>query len=117
MTSIDERAEPITVAAIVASLIGESDDRARQLGRELAAWRDGYRLGFDAGAEVGRGAEAHERDQAHARLARHVLQGEPLDDVEARRWTLRGEQRTRATFGQPHPADYQGGPVSWGDAA
>lgn len=30
-------------------------------------------------------------------------------DVEARRWSVRGEQRTRGTFGQSHPADYRGG--------
>jgi hypothetical protein len=25
------------------------------------------------------------------------------------RWSVRGEPRTRATFGQPHPADFPGG--------
>lgn len=25
------------------------------------------------------------------------------------RWELRGEPRTRATFGQPHPDDFPGG--------
>jgi hypothetical protein len=29
-------------------------------------------------------------------------------ETEARRWTLRGEPRTRATFGQPHKDDYPG---------
>lgn len=29
--------------------------------------------------------------------------------IEAVRWELRGEPRTRATFSQPHPADFPGG--------
>lgn len=29
--------------------------------------------------------------------------------TEARRWNVRGEPRTRATFGLPHPDDFQGG--------
>jgi len=29
------------------------------------------------------------------------------------RWSVRGELRTRETFGLPHPADYRGGPVPW----
>lgn len=28
---------------------------------------------------------------------------------EETRWTLRGQPRTRATFSQPHPADFPGG--------
>lgn len=114
MTSIrDEPVPALTAAEVVAALIGESDDRARQLARQLAAWREGYERGFTAGVDVGRVAEAHERDQAHARLARHVIHGEPLDETEHRRWRLRGETRTRQTFGRPHPADYRGGPVPW----
>lgn len=29
-------------------------------------------------------------------------------ELERRRWRLFGEQRTRATFGDPHPDDYPG---------
>ena len=31
-----------------------------------------------------------------------------LAEVEARRWIVRGEKRTRATFGDPHPGDFRG---------
>jgi len=34
-------------------------------------------------------------------------------EAERGRWVVRGEVRTRATFGAPHPADYLGGPVAW----
>lgn len=39
------------------------------------------------------------------------LSGEPLaaDPAPDPMWELRGEPRTRATFGRPHPGDFPGG--------
>lgn len=71
-----------------------------------AGWQDGFRIGFEAG----RAAEGFERDEAWREMARPVARSGPL---LAHRWMLRGEARTRQTFGQPHPADYPGR----GDAA
>lgn len=111
----------LAVREVVAAFIGESDDRSRQLGERLAAWREGYAAGFAAGTEVGRGAEAHERDQLWSEFSKPISRRGPAgpgvdekislayDHVERRRWNLRGEPRTRETFGQPHPGDYQGG--------
>ena len=42
-------------------------------------------------------------------IARPVARGGPAyAEIERKRWTVRGEQRTRETFGQPHPGDYLG---------
>lgn len=47
-------------------------------------------------------------------LARRVavIEGKPRDgalEAELARWTVRGEVRTRETFGRPHPDDFPGG--------
>jgi len=42
-------------------------------------------------------------------VAEPVARGGPsYAEVERRRWQVRGEERTRQTFGQPHPADFLG---------
>lgn len=67
------------------------------------------RAAYSAGYADGRADERREADRAWAaRPPQIVHDGVTLAAVEARRWELRGEQRTRETFGQPHPADYQG---------
>lgn len=71
----------------------------RQLCRE--SWQDGYRVGESAGRE----AEAREREAAWARITRPIASGPAHAELERRRWTVHGEQRTRETFGQPHPLD------------
>lgn len=72
--------------------------RARQDCREAA--RDAYRRGYTAGYE--RGARV-----IGAQWPRIAAAADGLShaELERRRWTLRGEQRTRETFGDPHPAD------------
>lgn len=44
------------------------------------------------------------------KAAQHALYNvaRDLGRVERGRWWLRGEPRTRATFGQPHPDDFPG---------
>ncbi|HEY2550110.1 MAG TPA: hypothetical protein VGI64_05995 [Streptosporangiaceae bacterium] len=100
-----EAQEPMSVRQIVAALVGESDDRERELARRLASWREGYTAGFLAGVEVGRGAvlaeEARQQREAAGQLAEAV-------EIQQARWRLRGERRTRQTFSQPHPADFHG---------
>ena len=82
----------------------------RQLWERLIdeAWRDGYRaaLGQLAEAEAGGYARAVADVKAAQHALPHHLRG--LREIEERRWIVRGEQRTRKTFGNPHPADYPG---------
>jgi hypothetical protein len=74
---------------------------ATEMAVRRAAWQDGFDVGFDAG----RAAEAFARDQAWREMAEPVAR---CGRLLARRWELRGEPRTRATFSQPHPGDYLG---------
>jgi hypothetical protein len=75
----------------------------RLLDAERAAYllgrADGYRDGYERGARL---LEAT-WPTVIARLG-----GRAGAEVQAARWELRGEQRTRETFGRPHPDDYQG---------
>lgn len=75
----------------------------RLLDAERAAYllgrADGYRDGYEHGARL---LEA----TWPAIVAR--LGGSTGTEVQAARWELRGGQRTRETFGQPHSDDYQG---------
>ena len=86
-------------------LLGVSDERDVQLQRLLDAERAAYMAGY----AHGRADEAREADRAWAaRPPQPVRVGESLAALEARRWELRGEPRTRETFGRPHLADYRG---------
>lgn len=58
---------------------------------------------------AGREDESADRDARWNEIARPVARGGPAHaELERRRWTVRGEQRTQETFGQPHPDDYMG---------
>jgi hypothetical protein len=82
----------------------------RQLWERLidAAWRDGYR------AALGQLAEAEARGYARAiadvKAAQHALYNHlrRVRELEDGRWIVRGQQRTRKTFGRPHPNDFTG---------
>lgn len=110
MSSIGQNAGPVPLAEAVAGLISLSDERDRYLERILRAELRGYLRGRADGFDAG--YEQAERDMAAAwaefarPMARSLVRGQGL---QARRWALRGEPRTRATFGQPHPDDYRGG--------
>jgi hypothetical protein len=91
---------PELVAALVEAIDPEAEIRYRQqLAREAAsaererAWSEGY---LAAVAEL-KAVQLGLYDQ---------LRG--VREIEVRRWTVRGEPRTRATFGQPHKDDYPG---------
>jgi hypothetical protein len=82
-------------------LLAESNERDRQLRLRLAAWEDGWRAG--AAGEYTRGYQAAVADIKAAEHALYdYLRSGPAETV---RWALRGEPRTRATFGQPHRDD------------
>ena len=73
---------------------------------ETRAW---YDAGLRHGIELGRELEAAERDAEWIKIATPIARGgQPYADLERRRWTLRGEPRTRETFGLPHPDDFPG---------
>jgi hypothetical protein len=95
-----------------------SAERDAQLTLRHGYWREGYRLGYAAGYaaggyaagyEAGRRDEADERDRAWNAIAAPIARGGPaFAELERRRYMLYGEQRTRETFGEPHPADRPG---------
>ena len=94
---------------MTADLLALSDERDVQLELRRRAYRDGWEAGHMTGVGDGRQAEAAERDREWNAIARPVARGGPAyAEIERKRWTVRGEQRTRETFGQPHPGDYLG---------
>jgi hypothetical protein len=69
----------------------------------------------DAQAEAGDAfAAGYARCAADVKRAEHALAEHLAAEVAAERgrWIVRGEVRTRATFGAPHADDYRGGPVA-----
>jgi hypothetical protein len=65
--------------------------------------------GMCAAYAAGREDESADRDARWDRIARQAhAHGTPYAEIDRRRWVVRGEQRTRETFGQPHPDDYMG---------
>jgi hypothetical protein len=91
-------------AANLEALLVTADERdswlRRVLAAELAAWRAGY--------DAGRADERRAADRAwSARPPLKANDGPDLAELEALRWELRGEARTRETFGLPHPGDYE----------
>lgn len=97
--------DPVPLADAVAGLVSLSDYLDRLLRLRLAAWREGY-----AAAELAH-ADDYDRGFHDGRMAVKRAQHDAVDlcELEGRRWELRGEPRTRQTFGLPHPDDYQGG--------
>jgi hypothetical protein len=87
------------MAALVDAIDPATEIRYRQqLAREAAlaqrerSWSEGYAAAI-----------------ADVKAAQHALVNHLRGGVtEAQRWTVRGEARTRATFGQPHKDDYPG---------
>jgi hypothetical protein len=91
------------------STVSAGTDRARLLALSRE-WAEGYRLGYEHGYRDG--WQASERDLAasyHAMAAPVARGGPSYAELERRRWTVHGEQRTRETFGLPHPADRRPG--------
>ena len=87
-------------------LLALSDERDSWMRRLLTAERDSYRRGLADGIVLGRRLEGLERDRAWAEIARPVARIDPA--FMSRRWTVRGEPRTREAFGRTHPGDFKG---------
>ncbi len=94
---------------MTADLLALSAERDVQLGLRHRAYAEGWGAGRMAGYGAGRQDEGAERDQAWNQIARPIARGGPAHaEIERKRWTVRGEARTRETFGEPHPGDYMG---------
>lgn len=104
--------EPLPLAEALAELLELSGERDQWMDRLGAEYRLGFRLGYAAGIEAGRcleAADAAQRDDARNWPGRPVIRfRDSLADLEAVRWSVRGEPRTRETYGNPHPDDYRG---------
>jgi hypothetical protein len=101
-------------AAMMADLLITSAERDRWRQRIEAAEKGAYLLGRADGYDRGYAARAAELERDWQEIARPIARGGPsYSELERRRWMLRGEQRTRGTFGQPHPDDF----LPSGDAA
>lgn len=88
---------------IAAELVNAIGDKAAA---DAAAFCDAYRLGFEAGVEVGRQARDHELMAEDARLSEHIhdiAQIKPYAELERIRWDGRRED-----FGRPRPGDFPG---------
>lgn len=100
---------PGAAASAAQQLLELSDERDRWLARSLRMWRAGWQAGYAAGLREGREDAHRELADAWRAAADPVAHGGPdFAEFEQRRWTLRGEPRSRETFRQPHPADYLG---------
>lgn len=97
--------EPVILAGALIGLIEYSDELDKQLRLRLAAFREGYAAGESAHADD------YERGFADGVLSLKRAQHDAyrLVDLDAKRWELRGEKRSRTSFSQPHPGDYPGG--------
>jgi hypothetical protein len=91
---------PELVAALIEAIDPEAEIRYRQqlaqeavMAQRERSWSEGYATAIADVKAAEHGLVAVFRDVA---------------ETEARRWTVRGEPRTRATFGQPHKDDYPG---------
>lgn len=87
-----------------AELLELSDERDQWERLRQAAYRDGWQAAERAHADD------YHRGYVDGAAARKHAQHAAVEalDVYLRRWKLRGETRTRPTFSQPHPGDYQG---------
>jgi len=84
------------------AVLDRSSERDRWLSRLLDAWRQGYAAGAAGQFDAGYAAAIADVKAAQHALPDH-LNGQ--HEAQERRWVLRGETRTRATFAGTHPAD------------
>jgi hypothetical protein len=87
-------------------LLALSDERDTQLRLRHGYWAEGWRGGYDYGWKQGYEQACADLEALWHEVAAKVARGGPSHaELERRRWTVHGEQRTRDTYGQPHPAD------------
>jgi hypothetical protein len=109
--------DPVPLSDAVAELLSESDRRDLELQARIAWAAAEHERGRELGIEEGRrqalAEESAQRREA-AGLVQAATSGPTQAELQRRRWMLRGEERTRETFADPHPDDYKDGPVkSW----
>jgi hypothetical protein len=82
--------------------------------RWLAFAAEQRAAGYAEGEARGRAA-GYAAAVADVKAAEHALADFLTREVAAGhgRWFVRGEARSRETFGRPHADDYTGGPVAW----
>lgn len=83
-----------------------------QAAADSAAFKQAYKLGYEAGAVVGRTQLSNEILTEEKRFARHMSTITRMlshAELEERRWGPGGREH----FGDPRPGDYMGGPVDW----
>jgi hypothetical protein len=96
-------------APMMADLLMTSAERDRWLQRLQAAEHAAESAGYMRGRADGYSARAAELERDWQAIARPAANGGPSwAELERKRWTLRGETRTRTTFGLPHPDDFPG---------
>ena len=108
--------------AVHAYWLAESGRRDRELAARLSAWREGFAAGMAEGIDVGHGLAMGEIAE-EKRMQVGIVQALRDSAPPAGRWHVccracrlgrhrpgcrRCEDRTRETFGQPHPDDYPG---------
>jgi hypothetical protein len=98
--------------AQVSDVLALSHERDMWLRRLLAAERAAYTRGHRDGWQDGYGAAERNMARLWSEHAGPIARSEPR--LLRRRWSLRGEPRSRETFGRPHRDDYPG---QGGDAA
>jgi hypothetical protein len=98
------RAERDRLAVKLAQLLDVADDTALRAAEHRETYAAGWAAGYAAGAESEAQAQHASWRKLSARLA-----GPTFAELEYRRWELRGEPRTRATFAAPHAGDYTPG--------
>lgn len=92
------------LADIARRLVADLEGQQR---RESAALAEGYRMGFQAGREVGYQQAETDMEDAWKPVAKSVRRlGRTMtrDELDRRRWGGR-----REGFGEPRPGDYPGG--------
>lgn len=96
------------IAAVARELLTYSDARDRESARVLAAEARGYARGAAEGYALGiadRLEQASADQREIAVIVRHLADRPDAAELERRRWSVRGEPRTRETFAAPHPGD------------
>jgi hypothetical protein len=92
----------VTATAELTDLAGE---RVQAIRRRLAAWREGFISGFEAGRQIGYCQAEADMAQAWQEAARPLSRPGPSHaELERLRWGPGG----RARFGDPRPGDYRG---------
>lgn len=88
------------------SVMALSDERDHWLERLTREHRAGYDMGLETGRRQGYERAMREMELAWRPVSeRYSRPGDSYAQVEKRRWKLWGQERTRDTFGQPHPDD------------